>query len=90
MKKDLMCGFLWTEETKSVGSGEAAEIIDYDVFNASEVSQFRGVLDDIAKEMGGRSQKVDITVDLKALSDSQLKRLSDGEDIISVLTHPNN
>jgi hypothetical protein len=61
LKKDLFGGFLWTEEVKGVGSGEAAEIIDYDVFNASEISAFRGVLDDIAKEMGGRVQKVEST-----------------------------
>lgn len=54
MGKDLFGGFLWTEETKGVGSGPAAEIIDYDEFNAAEVAQFRGVLDDIAKEMGAR------------------------------------
>lgn len=63
MKKDLFGGFLWTEETKGVGSGEAAEIIDYDVFNAAEVSAFRGVLDDIAKETGGRVQKSEIKLD---------------------------
>ncbi|MFA5416942.1 MAG: hypothetical protein WC341_00650 [Bacteroidales bacterium] len=32
---------------------------------------------------------VQMTVDLKALSDAQLRRLAKGEDIISVLTHPN-
>jgi hypothetical protein len=61
LKKDLFGGFLWTEETKGIGSGEAAEIIDYDVFNAGEIAAFRGVLDDIAKEMGGRVQKTDLT-----------------------------
>lgn len=61
MAKDLFNGFLWTEETKGVGSGPAAEIIDYDAFNAGEVAQFRGVIEDIAKEMGGRVQKVENT-----------------------------
>lgn len=61
MKKDLFGGFLWTEETKGVGSGDAAEIIEYDVFNGAEVAAFRGVLDDIAKEMGGRVQKIEST-----------------------------
>lgn len=61
LKKDLFGGFLWTEETKGIGSGEAAEIIDYDVFNAGEIAAFRGVLDDIAKEVGGRVQKVENT-----------------------------
>ncbi len=61
MGKDLFGGFLWTEETKGVGSGDAAIILDYDEFNGAEVIQFRGVLDDIAKEMGGRVQKAEIT-----------------------------
>ena len=61
MERDLFGGFLWTEETKGVGSGEAAEVIDYDVFNSAEVVQYRGVLDDIAKETGGRVQKTDLT-----------------------------
>lgn len=61
MGKDLFGGFLWTEETKGVGSGEAAIILDYDEFNTAEVAQFRGVLDDIAKEMGGRVQKAELT-----------------------------
>ena len=61
MEKDLLGGFLWTDQVKGVGSGEIAEIVDYEEFNASEVTQYRGVLDDIAKETGGRVQKTDVT-----------------------------
>jgi hypothetical protein len=61
MEKDLLNGFLWTDQVKGVGSGEIAEIVDYEEFNASEVTQYRGVLDDIAKETGGRVQKTDVT-----------------------------
>jgi hypothetical protein len=63
MGKDLFGGFLWTEETKGVGSGDIAEIIEYDEFNAAEVAAFRGVLDDIAKETGGRVQRQEIRFD---------------------------
>jgi hypothetical protein len=59
MEKDLFGGFLWTDQVKGVGSGEIAEIVDYEEFNGAEVVQYRGVLDDIAKETGGRVQKVD-------------------------------
>jgi hypothetical protein len=76
LEADLFGGFLWTEETKGVGSGEAAEVIDYDVFNAAEVAQYRGVLDDIAKETGGRIQKQDITSNGKTI-----KVTLGGEDI---------
>jgi len=55
MEKDIMGGFLWTDDVKGVGSGDVAEVIDYEVFNAAEVIQYRGVLDDIAKETGGRA-----------------------------------
>lgn len=61
MEKDLFGGFLWTDEVKGVGSGEIAEIVDYEVFNSAEVSQYRGVLDDIAKEVGHRIQKQEVT-----------------------------
>jgi hypothetical protein len=67
MEKDLFGGFLWTDEVKGVGSGNIAEIIDYELFNSGEVIQYRGVLDDIAKEMGGRVQRQDITSDGKAI-----------------------
>jgi len=61
MEKDLFGGFIWTDQVKGVGSGLIAEIVDYEEFNASEVVQYRGVLDDIAKEVGGRVQKTDVT-----------------------------
>lgn len=70
MEQDLFGGLLWTTEVKGVGSGEIAEIVEFEEFNAGEVVQYRGVLDDIAKELGGRVQKTenrnteDITVRL--------------------------
>jgi hypothetical protein len=54
LSHDVFNGFLWTEDTKGVGSGDNAEIIDYDVFNSAEIIQLRGILEDIAKEVGGR------------------------------------
>jgi hypothetical protein len=65
MERDLFGGFLWTEQVKGVGSGDIAEIVDYEEFNAGEVVQYRGVLDDIAKETGGRVQKTDVNNDGK-------------------------
>jgi hypothetical protein len=63
MGRDLFGGFLWTEQVKGIGSGDAAEIVDYEEFNSGEVAAYRGVLDDIAKEMGDRSTKVDAKID---------------------------
>lgn len=59
MEKDLFGGFLWTDQVKGLGSGEFMEIIDYEEFNTAEVTQYRGVLDDIAKEMGHRKTGVE-------------------------------
>lgn len=60
LEKDLFEDDLfWTDEVKGVGSGPIAQIVDYEEFNSAEVAQLRGVLDDIAKETGGRVQKID-------------------------------
>ena len=61
MERDLFGGFLWTEMVKGVGSGDIAQIVDYEEFNKAEVDAYRGVLDDIAKEVGGRAQRQEIT-----------------------------
>lgn len=52
--KDLIGGFLWLDQVKGLGSGEFMQVIDYEEFNAAEVKEYRGTLDDIAKEMGHR------------------------------------
>ena len=61
MENDLFGGFLWLDQVKGVGSGDIAQIVDYEEFNAGEVVQYRGVLDDIAKEVGQRVQRQEIT-----------------------------
>ena len=70
MEQDLFNGFLWTEEVKGVGSGEVAEVVEYDEFNAAEVAQYRGVLDDIAREVGDRKDKpipISLTLHIEGL-----------------------
>lgn len=52
---------LWLLQVKGVGSGPIAEIVEYYDFNRSEVDAYRGILDDIAKETGGRIQRQDVT-----------------------------
>lgn len=51
--------YLWTDQVKGIGGGEDFERIDYLEFNKAEVDALRGVIDDIAKEMGGRVQKLE-------------------------------
>jgi hypothetical protein len=59
MSQDIFGGFLWTEQVKGVGSGDVAEIVEYEEFNKAEVDAYRGVLDDIAAETGGRVKRIE-------------------------------
>ena len=54
-------GLTWTEQVKGIGSGPLAEIVEYLEFNKAEIDAFRGILDDIAKEVGERQQKHEVT-----------------------------
>lgn len=61
MEADIFGGFLWTDQVKMIGSGPFAKEVDYEEFNTAEVQQYRGTLDDIAKEMGHRRQGIDVS-----------------------------
>jgi len=61
LEEDLFGGVLWTNDVKMIGSGDYQEKIEFEEFNASEVIQYRGVIDDIAKEVGGRVQRQEVT-----------------------------
>lgn len=61
MEQDLFGGLLWTDDIKGVGAGAAAEVVEIELFNKSEVDAYRGVLDDIAREVGQRVKLVDMT-----------------------------
>lgn len=52
---------LWVADVKTIGSGEFAERVDIERFNSALIEQYRKVLEDIAKEVGGRVQKQEIT-----------------------------
>lgn len=52
---------IWMPDVKSIGSGEFAERVDLERFNPALIEQYRKVLEDIAKETGGRIDKKDIT-----------------------------
>lgn len=60
MWKDITGGFLWLDQVKGLGSGEYMQVVDYEEFNAAEVKEYRGVLDDIAKELGQRKTVVEM------------------------------
>lgn len=50
---------LWLHDVKSVHEGDNFERVDIFRFNASLIAQLRGVLDDIALEVGGRKKKIE-------------------------------
>lgn len=52
---------VWLPDVKQIGSGEHAERVDIERFNASLISEFRNILDDLAKETGGRKQRTEVT-----------------------------
>lgn len=61
MEQDIFGGLLWTDDVKGVGAGAAAEVVEIELFNKAEVDAYRGVLDDIAREVGGRVKLMDMT-----------------------------
>ena len=52
---------VWLPDVKSVGYGEFSEIVNIERFNAGLIQQFRGALDDLAKETGGRVNKQEVS-----------------------------
>ena len=52
---------VWLPDVKQIGAGEYAERVDIERFNSAIFEQYRGVLDDLAKETGGRVNKTDLT-----------------------------
>lgn len=72
---------LWLDQIKGIGSNENFERIEYKAFNKAEVDALRGVLDDIAAEVGDRAKnrRSNLNFNLSRLSDDQLERIADGE-----------
>lgn len=52
----------WLPDVKQIGSGEEAERVDILRFNAALIREFRGILEDIAAEMGERVKGIDMTI----------------------------
>ena len=80
---------LWLKDVKQVGTGESARVVNIERFNAPLISELRGILDDLAKETGGRRQRVDtrqLNIDVSQLSDEQIEALAAGEDYLSVIS----
>lgn len=51
-------GLTWVEDRKGIGTGDIAEIYEFERFNKAEIDAYLDVLDALAKETGGRVIKV--------------------------------
>ncbi len=58
---------VWLPDVKQIGSGEYAERVDLVRFNAPLISEFRAALDDLAKEVGGRKSKTELSGTVKTV-----------------------
>lgn len=61
MEEDLFGSGLWLDQLKSIGSGLDQQVVEYEEFNAGEVKEYRGVLDDIARELGHRKNGLEVS-----------------------------
>lgn len=79
IEEDLFSGLLWIDDVKSVG--QPSVIVDFQRFHEAGVRQWRGLLDDIAREMGERravEQPGDLP-DFSQLTDDQLRAIVTGK-----------
>jgi hypothetical protein len=56
-------GRRWLPDAKWIGGADYGEKVEIERFNAQEVEQLRGLLDDLAKETGGRAKTVKIDLE---------------------------
>lgn len=65
---------VWLADVKQVGSGEFAERVDIERFNAAIISELRGLLDDLARETGGRKHQLEHSGEIE-IKESPLDRI---------------
>lgn len=74
---------IWARDVKALAGGRVVDVVR---FNASILAELRATLDDLAKETGGRRQRViNENIDYSKLTEDQLARVSAGEDPIQVI-----
>ena len=76
--KDGVFYNIWMPDAKMIGTYPNQERVDMERFNPALIEQYRKVLEDIAKETGGRVQKYEYK-DLTKLSDDELLALASGK-----------
>jgi hypothetical protein len=81
---------LWLLNKKAIGM---TEVFCYEDFNAAEVAQLRGVLDDIAQEMSerGKMPNVGLNVDFSKLNPKQMRAIQNAtsiEEVAAIIANP--
>ncbi len=56
-----LAGKLWTRDVKMIGFGKYSETVEMKKLNSPLLTEYRKVLDDIAKEVGGRRKGLEIS-----------------------------
>lgn len=72
---------VWLPDVKQIGSGELAYRVDIERFNSALISEYRAVLDDIAKEVGGRAKKTEVTGKDGGKMQHEVTRTVNAEDL---------
>lgn len=62
METEFDKGRFWLRRRKSIKTEDGYEVVNERIFNGSMLEQTRGMLDDIARETGGRKERLDINV----------------------------
>jgi len=72
---------VWLPDVKQIGGGDDAERVDIERFNSALLSEYRSVLDDLAKETGGRIRKSELSggVNVSGM-DGLLKAIQQAKD----------
>jgi len=76
LKQDFTASGLYRTDIKLSATGQQVEV---ESFNKPLIDTMRGILDDIAKEVGGRKQVVNLSItrdELKAMSDQEVEALA--------------
>lgn len=70
---------VWVPDAKGIGQGDNFERVDIEHFNSPLLAQYRGILEDIAKETGGRVAKQHVDTTLHGDPNSPLHHVHSGE-----------
>jgi hypothetical protein len=77
---DVKIGKLYLKDVKAIGNGKDARQVDLEQFNEGLIRQIRGLLDDLAKELGERvsmsKQELSGEVDITGVKDILRQRLA--------------